>query len=133
MLEELKILNGTIDLKFDKLNNIYTLSVSSNVEKLEFEYKITEGYNIEVIDNYLDEDINNVYIKVYNDSEENIYTFIVYKESSYTSSLIDDYKNSLNVKENNVDSKIIYSIIIGCIIVIIIFGIILLKPRKRSK
>lgn len=133
MLEELKILNGTMDLKFDKLNNIYTLSVSSNIEKLEFEYKITEGYNIEVIDNYLDEDINNVYIKVYNDIEENIYTFIVYKESSYTSSLIDDYKNSLNVKKESVNSTYVYSIIIGCIIVIIIFGIILLKPRKRSK
>ena len=133
MLEELKILNGKLDLKFDKLNNIYTLSVSSNIEKLEFEYKITEGYNIEVIDNYLDEDINNVYIKVYNDSEENIYTFIVYKESSYTSSLIDDYKSSLNVKKEIVNSTYVYSIIIGCIIVIIIFGIILLKPRKRSK
>lgn len=132
MLEELNILNGYLDLKFDKLNNIYTVRIEENITNLVFNYKVSDGYKVEILNNDNLENLSNVYIKVYNDIEENIYTFTVYKELSNTTSLIENYKNSLNIPEDNVSTKDIYSILIGCIIVILFFAYILLKPRKKN-
>lgn len=130
MIEELNILNGKLDLEFDKYNNIYTVEVEENINKLEFTYKISEGYNISVNNNVLDEDINYVYVNVYNDTDFNTYTFIVNKNISETTSLIDDYKSKIFVKEEKVSKGEVIGIISGCFIILLIVFILLFKKKK---
>ena len=130
MLEELEIVNGKLDLKFDKYNNIYTVEVEENIKTLEFEYKVSEGYKVSIDNNVLNSDINYVYLNVYNDTTLNTYTFIVNKNITETSSLIDDYKSNLFVKEEEAPTSGVISIIVSCIIFLIIVFILLFKKKK---
>lgn len=133
MLEELKILNGELDLKFDKYNNIYTVSVDKNAEKLELEYSISDDYQITVTDNNLTKELNYVYLHVYNEKEVNTYTLIVRKDNEETASLIDDYKSSLDVPVENVPSYQVMMIEFGCFIILLIIFLILFHKKKSTQ
>lgn len=133
MLEELNIINGILDLKFDKYNNIYTVEVEENITSLELEYKASEGYKVSINNNVLNNEINYVYINVYNEHETNTYTLIVTKKISKTTSLIEEYKNSLMVEEVEVPTYQVVSIIGGCVIILLIFFILLFHKKKVKR
>lgn len=130
MLEELEVLNGKLDLKFDKYNNIYTVEVEKDITSLELVYTASEGYKVLINNNILNDELNYVYINVYNESENNTYTLIVTKNISKTTSLIDDYKKNVMVEEESVPTYQITLIVSGSIIILITIFIILFHKKK---
>ena len=130
MLEELEVLNGKLDLKFDKYNNIYTVEVEKDITSLELVYTASEGYKVLINNNILNDELNYVYINVYNESENNTYTLIVTKNISKTTSLIDDYKKSVMLEEESVPTYQITLIVSGSIIILTTIFIILFHKKK---
>lgn len=130
MLEELEVLNGKLDLKFDKYNNIYTVEVEKDITSLELVYTASEGYKVLINNNILNDELNYVYINVYNESENNTYTLIVTKNISKTTSLIDDYKKNVMLEEESVPTYQITLIVSGSIIILITIFIILFHKKK---
>ena len=132
MIEELTIKNGDLELKFNEYTYFYTVKVENDVTSLEFAYKIGEDTNINIRNNYLDNDNNEVYLDVYNVDEIVTYTFYVYKEDTTLSSGIDNYKKSLEVVE--IDENYPYKVEGLCIgiffVIIIIFSIIFRRKKK---
>ena len=81
VLLDLEILNGVMSLNFDKYVNTYTVEVDNSVEKLQFNYKVEDEFQVDVINNEnINEGLNYVYIIVTNKNEQNTYTLEVYKE-----------------------------------------------------
>ena len=52
MLEDLNIVNGELTPEFDIYNNIYSVSIAGYVDKLVIDYKVTDGYVVNIIDNH---------------------------------------------------------------------------------
>ncbi len=135
MLKDLKVINGTLDLNFDKYIYEYTVEVDNNVNNLELEYTLEDEYNIDIRNNNLIDGENIVYLDVYSVDYTYTYTLYVYKNSDKTSSKIDEYKKKLEVINNE---KIeIYKVNILCIsvflLIVIIFSILFHKKRKVFK
>ena len=135
MLKDLKVLNGILDLNFDKYIYEYTVEVDSNVDSLDLEYTLEDEYNIDIRNNNLVDGENIVYLDVYSVDYTYTYTLYVYKNSDKTSSKIDEYKKKLEVINNE---KIeIYKVNILCIsvflLIVIIFSILFHKKRKVFK
>ena len=132
MIEELNILNGDLELKFNEYTYEYTVKVNNDVNSLEFSYKLKDDVNIDIRDNYLDSNNSTVYIDVYTIDESVTYIFNVYKENTFVSSGIDNYKKSLEIVE--IDSNYIYKVEGLCIgvffVIIIIFSIIFRRNKK---
>ncbi len=133
MLSDLKILNGNLELKFDKYNYIYTVTVDSTINSLEFTYKLDSDATLEIIDNELLAKDNIVYLKVTNkDLEETIYTFYVTKNAEVVSG-INNYKESLEL--NKPEELALYKVQILSIslffLIIIIFTLMFKKQKSK--
>lgn len=130
MIEELDILNGVLDIKFNPYIYEYTVNVDDNINELEFSYVLNEDANIEIRNNNLD-DNNTIYVDVYNIDNTITYTFIVNKENTNMSLGIDNYKKSLEVV--NIDPYYNYKLGVLCIgvffSIIIVFSIIFRKKK----
>ena len=91
LLEELKILNGKLLPPFDKYNEIYTVIVDNDVDKLEYTYIVT-GTDIKEVtgnENFKPGE-NIVVIKLGNDTT---YELTVKKEAEKkTTSILDTYE-----------------------------------------
>lgn len=134
MIEELNILNGDLELKFNRYTYEYTVKVSNDVTSLDFSYKLGNDCNINIRNNYLDNN-NIVYVDIYNVDESITYTFNVYKENTISSSGIDNYKKSLEVvdADPNYEYKV-EGLIIGLFFtIIIIFSIIFRRKKVMSR
>jgi len=100
MLEDLKILNGELSLKFDSLNTIYTINVAEDIESLELEYRLKDNTNISIIGNdNFQLGINEVVITVYNDEASVSYYLYVYKENTSTVFAPTSYSSKKEVEE----------------------------------
>ena len=131
MIEELNILNGDLELKFNEYTYEYTVKVSSDITSLDFSYKLKDNANINIRNNYLDNN-NVVYVDVYNLDERVTYTFNVYKENTLSSSGIDNYKKSLEVVD--IDPNYNYKVeglCVGVFLVIVIMFSIIFKRKKK--
>lgn len=98
MLEDIKILNGTLDLAYNEYIYEYTVEVDSDTPKLDIFYECEDGTYIEILNNDLKEVNNVVYLKASKDGEEKTYTFYVHKNIESITSGIDLYKESLEVE-----------------------------------
>ena len=134
MLNDLKILNGNLELKFDKYTYEYTVTVDSDIDHLELSYKLDDDATLEVIDNDLTGKDNIVTLKVRNGKLEDTYTLYVRKDEEVISG-IDDYKKSLEVIKN--EEIEIYKVqILGISIfltLIVIFTLMFKKEKKINK
>ena len=130
MLNDLKIINGVLSPKFDIYNNIYSVNIDENVDKLVIEYDVDSDYMVNIIDNEsLVPGNNEVYLQVIKDNEINTYTLLVYKEETDTVVNYDYLLEPLEVKEEL--PSYVAPLIIGCCFFVILLVFILLFKRKK--
>ena len=130
MLNDLEIINGELSPEFDCLNNVYSVTISENVDELVMDYSVTDGYIVNVIDNKnLASGENEVYIQVIKDEEINTYTLLVYKESSEP---VFNYDYNLDTVEVEEELPEYVAPLIGgsCFLIILIVFLLLFKKRK---
>ncbi len=133
MIEDLKILNGDLELAFNEYTYFYTVKVASDIEALEFDYKLEPDCYVKIRDNSLKYGDNTVYVDVYNVDKTITYTFSVYKEDLEQVNGIDDYKKSLEVVNiETVDVYKVQTLAISIFLILIIIFTLLFK-KKRSK
>ena len=131
MLEDLNIVNGELTPEFDIYNNIYSVSIAGYVDKLVIDYKVTDGYVVNIIDNHdLVPGENEVYIQVIKDDEINTYTLLVNKESSEEVINYDYLLEPLEVEEEL--PEYVAPLIGGICFFIILCTFLLLFKRKRN-
>lgn len=130
MLNDLEIINGELSPEFDVYNNIYSVTISEDVDELVIDYNVTDGYVVNVIDNKdLASGENEVYIQVIKDEEINTYTLLVYKESSEP---VFNYDYDLDAVEVEEELPEYVAPLIGgsCFLIILIVFLLLFKKRK---
>ena len=133
MLLDLEILNGVMSLKFDKYVNTYTVEVDNNINKLQFNYKVEDECQVDVINNEnINEGLNYVYIIVTNKNEQNTYTLEVYKEVTKEVISTSNLETKLEV-EQQINKNTPYVIGSICFVIIVIFFLIIFHPRKKFK
>ena len=133
MIDELKILNGDLELAFNEFTYLYTVKVSSEVTALEFSYKLEPDCYINIRNNVLDYGNNTVNVDVYNNAETITYTFLVYRENLDEVNGIDNYKKSLEIVETDkVDIYKVQFLAVGLFVAIIIVFCLIFKKKKKS-
>ncbi len=130
MLNDLKVLNGNLELSFNNLNYEYTVEVEEDIKKLEFSFKYDDGVNIEVIDNDLKNIDNIVYIKVSKENEEDIYTLYVHKKVTNEVTGIDLFKSSLDIEKEEIALYKVQILGISIFLIIVIIFCLLFKKKK---
>ena len=130
MLNDLKIINGVLSPEFDIYNNIYSVNIDEDVDKLVIEYDVDSDYMVNIIDNEsLVPGNNEVYLQVIKDNEINTYTLLVYKEETDTVVNYDYLLEPLEVKEEL--PSYVAPLIIGCCFFVILLVFILLFKKKK--
>ena len=130
MLNDLKIINGVLSPEFDIYNNIYSVNIDENVDKLVIEYDVDSDYIVNIIDNEsLVPGNNEVYLQVIKDNEINTYTLLVYKEETDTVVNYDYLLEPLEVKKEL--PSYVAPLIIGCCSFVILLVFILLFKKKK--
>ena len=132
MLEDLEILNGIISPEFDIYNNIYSVSILEDVDELVINYKVSDGYVVNIIDNNnLVPGENEVYIQVIKENEINTYTLLVNKEETEDVVDLEYLLEPLEVKE---ELPTYVAPLIGgsCLFLILIFFLIIFRKRKKK-
>ena len=130
MLEDLEILNGIISPEFDIYNNIYSVSILEDVDELVINYKVSDGYVVNIIDNNnLVSGENEVYIQVIKENEINTYTLLVNKEETEDVADLEYLLEPLEVKE---ELPTYVAPLVGgsCLFLIFIFFLIIFRKRK---
>ena len=131
MLEDLRILNGTMTPEFDIYNNIYSVDVDEKVTSLVIEYDIEDGYTVNIIDNNdFTAGNNTVYLQIIKDKVIDTYTLLVYKENAKEVINYDLYTEPLEV-EKKLPEYVLPTLIGSCIFIIIIFFIIIFKKKAE--
>lgn len=131
MLKDLKILNGVLDLEFNQYIYEYTITVDSDVEKLDIAYELEEECSLKIKDNILNKKENIVTLEVYNIDEVAEYKLYVYKNSSNEVNGIEDYRKSLEIV-NTEEIDIMKVQILGVsifLLILIVFCIIFRKQK----
>ena len=133
VLEDLNIVNGKLSPEFDIYNNIYSVSIKEEVDELVIDYKVTDGYVVNIIDNHdLVPGEQVVYIQVIKDDEINTYTLLVYKESSEEVINYDYLLEPLEVEEKL--PEYVAPLIGGiCFFIILCTFLLLFKRKKKHK
>ena len=133
MLEDLNIVNGELTPEFDIYNNIYSVSISEEIDELVIDYKVTDGYVVNIIDNHdLVPGENEVYIQVIKNEEINTYTLLVNKKSSEAVVNYDYLLEPLEVEEEL--PEYVAPLIGGiCFFIILCTFLLLFKKKKKHK
>lgn len=130
MLNDLEILNGELTPEFDIYNDIYSVTIASDIENLVIDYEVEEGYVVNIIDNEdLDIGENEVYLQVIKDEQINTYTLLVYKESSEPVINYEYLVEPLEVEEE-LPEYVAPLIAGGCFIIILLVFLLLFKRKK---
>lgn len=130
MVKNLEVLNGVISQEFDPLNNFYSVTVSNEIEFLNFSYDC-DDCSIEIINNnYLYEGDNEVYVNVYNGEFVDSYTFYVYKEKSEV--VFSEFEiESIESNSVLVEMYEVEQLLVLCLILIFITYKVLFHKKKH--
>lgn len=131
MIHNLKVINGEMSLNFNELQSKYSVVVAKDIKELEFDYKIDEGVNVEIINNDL-ENNNVVELKVTNGDETNSYYFYVLYDEEVIQ--INDSHTNLEVEvKENVSPYAVPSIASVSFLLILFLFTILFHKKKTIK
>lgn len=131
MLKKLTITNGELSVKFDPLNTRYTVKMTTNDTELNIDYVIEDTDEISIYNNYLDKEVTEVVITVYNDMEMLSYYFEVTKLEEENVSGTIDYFSSLEVTSpTSMPTYVAPLIGVACFLVILCFFAILFKKTN---
>lgn len=131
MLIDLKITNGTLELKYNEYTYEYTVTVDNDINNLEFSYKLQDDCYVEIRNNELSNYENIVYLDVYNIDELITYTFYVYKENSNEANSIENFKESLEISLNkDIEEYKVQILSISIFLIIIIIFSLMFKRKK---
>lgn len=135
MLEKLELINGKLDLEFNPYIYTYTGRADNETYSLDFTYELNdEKAVVNIRNNALNQDENYVYIDVFLEEKVTTYTFIIYKENLQNVSKIDNFKASLEVKNQEDVSLIKVQILsITLFFFLIILFSLMFKRRKNVK
>lgn len=132
MLLDLKVINGSMPLSFDKYVNNYTVSVDENVERLEIEYKCEDNDDVKIINNeYLNYGINNVFIEVTSNNTKNIYTLSVYRKKEVSAFKEIETKEDPKSVSDNLQISLIVILFVNLIVIIFTFKFLFLKKKNH--
>ncbi len=135
MIEYLDILNGSLSLEFDPLNNIYTVFINEDVDKLELKYFICDTCIVKELGN--ENLISGENIVVLEVSDEigaiEYYTLQVYKEESTLvfSESVEEITNLPAPVSVAVPGYVTTGLLVVILFFIYIFYKILFKKKKR--
>ena len=133
-MESLNVLNGSINPKYDKYNDLYSVNIGSDVDFLELDYQKQENEIINVYGNLdFEEGINKVILAIEEGNKINYITLMVNKEFDTSVSSIDN--NYVEMTLNNKDYIPKYApnlIALSCLsIILLIFCLFYLRKRNN--
>ena len=129
MLEELKVLNGELWPKFDKYNNLYTVFIDSDVDKLELSYIVSEGKIDKIVGNYdLKPGENKVILYLNNNKAYELN--VIKKEIEKTASILDNYEK---VEQKEVIPTYVAPLLSIICFILILFSYLLIFKKKNNK
>ena len=131
MLIDLKILNGNLDIKFDKYTYNYTVRIDNDLNKLDFSYILDNNVSINIRDNNNITDGSIVYIDVFNGKRIITYTFNIYKDNTNEVINVMNIDDELLLEKSN-ENFITTNLLFTVMFFIIIF-LYLLIFRKLKK
>lgn len=125
MIDNLEIINGSINQMFNKDKFEYVVSVDSSVSTLIFSYDLVEDAEVTIYGNdELTDGENHVYLEVYSNDKVTTYTFVVNKE---TVNEVFNYEVSMQ-KEFKYKTPIIFG---SCFILIVVLFCIIFKKKNK--
>lgn len=130
MLEDLRINNGVMYPKFDKYNNVYTITIENDINTLAIDYELLPNTVIDIVGNEnLKVGENIIYLNI---SGKNNGTYTLYvnkKEEQKATSMLDQYQ----VIEAKKEIPGFVGPLIGIIcFLLIILSYVLLFSKKKS-
>lgn len=128
-----KIENGILNENFNEKIFSYNVAIENDVTKLEFDFKMYEGYTINIVGNEnLNEGDNYIFLEITHDNKTTTYTFKAIKEKSETVfSYNEPVMLEIPKKENNINY--IPIVFVPCLIIILILFKIIFKKKKQPK
>lgn len=133
MINNLEVLNGDLELKFNPFIYEYTVRVKSDVEELSFSYDLEDDCYVRLRNNIILEEENTIYLDVYNVDNLVTYTFYVYKDNVSSTIGIDNYMKSLEiVKKEEVSLYKVQLLSIGLFLSLLIVFCIIFCKRKYN-
>ena len=128
MLDDLKVLNGDMQPKFDKYNDLYTVFVNNNVEKLELSYIVSGTEVDEIIGNdFLNFGENLVVIKLANGEKYNLN--VIKKQEQTVTNVFDNYEK-IEIKPE-MPSYIPSLIGIICFLLVVLSYLLIFKKKNK--
>lgn len=132
-MESLEILNGQISPKYDKSNDIYTVNISNEIDKLDIKYLTLNNEEVNVYGNLdFEEGENKVIISVTNDKEIRYITLFVNKEQNRYVGQTMLESSQLNINNKYAPSYTAPLIFCLCSLIILIIYYILFKKKKKK-
>lgn len=131
MIEELKILNGSLSLEFDNLNSRYTVYLPIEENKIEFTYTLKEGASAIIYSNENLKNNSEVIFHVSEGENSQDYLFAVYKEESNAVISNIDSATSLEVPKE-LESYVAPSIASICFLLILFLFSYLFHRRSQK-
>lgn len=126
-----EIVNGTMNMDYDRYNNTYTVYIDSKENNLDFRYELNNPEDAIVItgNDYFINDINEVKIMINNDiGEKTTYTFIVHKYDAKEISSLDNTMVELNIKKDKIHIESVITMI-SCSVIIFSFYRLFLRHK----
>lgn len=133
-MESLNVLNGSMSPKYDKYNDIYSVSIASDVDSLILDYEISKNTQVSIYGNTdFEEGKNKVILAVSTSEKTNYITLIVNKKKSEKTNAEISSQIALEGQNSNyLPSYAPYLIGASCLsIIILIFFVFYVKKRNN--